>query len=96
MQPETSGLFWSWILSIASKVVSDLHEQNPYAKCAAAAEVSLQSEQAEQSPGKVWHMPFHQKVCLWRLVLALYKKGEVCAKLGPSFVLRSARFHHPM
>ena len=39
-------------------VVQALHHQSPYAKRADVA--------------KTWYVPFHQKVCLWRLVLALH------------------------
>ena len=39
-------------------VVQALHHQSPYASQADAT--------------KTWYVPFHQKVCLWRLVLALH------------------------
>ena len=65
-------------------VVADLHEQSPFAKSKKSMQ-SLQSQQSVQSqppvqsqtPGFVWHVPFHQEVCLWRLVSALHKKGQV-------------------
>ena len=40
-------------------VIQALHHQSPYAKQAS-------------NQNKTWYIPFHQKVCLWRLVLALY------------------------
>ena len=57
-------------------VVADLHEQSPYAKAVQSSQSSqsLQSPPDEQ-PSRLWHMPFHHKVCLWRLVKALYDKG---------------------
>ena len=65
-------------------VVADLREQSPFAKSEKSMQ-SLQSQQPLQShppvqsqtPGFVWHVLFHQKVCLWRLVQALHKKGQV-------------------
>ena len=63
-------------------VVADLNEQNPFAKAEAQSAQSLQSLQstgsAVHSPGAVWNIPFHQKVCLWRLVEHLHQRGQAC------------------
>ena len=39
-------------------VVQQLHHQSPYAKDAVEG---------------VWHIPFHQKVCLWRLIQKVHE-----------------------
>ena len=44
-------------------VIQDLHHQSPYAK-------------EEQAPDK-WNIPFHHKVCLYRLVEKLHEVHEV-------------------
>ena len=61
-------------------VVADLDEHSRFAKCGDDAGQSLSSEQSGESVhrlDKIWRLPFHQKVCLWRLVLALHGKGQV-------------------
>ena len=61
-------------------VVADLGEHNPFAKCgddAAQSVSSMQSGESDHRLDKIWRLPFHQKVCLWRLVLALHGKGQV-------------------
>jgi hypothetical protein len=68
-------------------VIFELRESNPYAKCESAGLQSLQSQQSGgllTDAGQQWHVPFHQKVCLWRLVQALFDKGEASADVrGP-------------
>ncbi len=75
---EMSAGIWS--------VVADLDEHSPFAKCfneAGQALSSMQSGQSVHQLEKVWNTPFHQKVCLWRLVSALYDKGQVsCPRWG--------------
>ena len=58
-------------------IVADLHEQSPYAKSVKIqSSPSELSSQSMQSP-RLWHLPFHQKVCLWRLVKALHAKNPI-------------------
>ena len=45
-------------------VVKDLHDQSPFAKHAA------------RSSDSEWHMPFHHKVCLWRLILRAHEGSK--------------------
>ena len=61
-------------------VVAELHEQNPFAKCESHGLQSLQSLQSGSHSShhqQKWNLPFHQKVCLWRLVEKLHGKGKV-------------------
>ena len=60
-------------------VVAELHEQNPFAKCESHGLQSLQSLQSgsHSSHQQKWNLPFHQKVCLWRLVEKLHGKGKI-------------------
>ncbi len=51
-------------------VVHDIHHQSPYAGKAEA---------------ETWYMPFHQKVCLWRLIVALHKSCRADPKKPPLF-----------
>ena len=44
-------------------VIHDLHHQSPYA--------------GKDKPSDKWHIPFHHKVCLWRLVQKLHDVHEV-------------------
>ena len=46
-------------------VAADLHSQSPFAK------------DAKSANEHEFHMPFHHKVCLWRLVLRLWKDAQV-------------------
>ena len=46
-------------------VVQDLHHQSPYAR----------KKDPENDPKK-WQIPFHQKVCLWRLVKKLHASRQ--------------------
>ena len=69
-------------------IVSDLHESSPFAKVAEQAVKSMQSEQSHQlvtTGGRKWNIPFHQKVCLWRLVIGLYAKGQVGVGIGAAW-----------
>ena len=59
-------------------VVQDLHHQSPYAT-------------TKVDPDK-WHIPFHHKVCLWRLVLKLQEDRKT-DDVKPAVFSRDPRYH---
>ena len=70
-------------------VVEELHEQSPFAKCESHGLQSFQSLQSGTHPlQKKWNLPFHQKVCLWRLVEKLHGKGQVGVVGGKGMKIR--------
>ena len=70
-------------------VVEELHEQSPFAKCGSHGFQSFQSLQSGTHPlQKKWNLPFHQKVCLWRLVEKLHGQGQVGVVGGQGMKIR--------
>lgn len=80
-QQEMSAGIWT--------VVSELHEQSPFAKDAVTGDEEQSSESCQR-----WNLPFHKKVTLWRLVAALHEKGQVSVP-APSHVRSMPLFQYP-
>ena len=72
-------------------IVEALHEANPFAKCQSQGLQSLKSLESNYeyySAQKKWNVPFHQKICLWRLVEKLHGQGQVGVVGGKGMKIR--------
>ena len=70
-------------------IVEALHEHNPLAKCQSHGLQALQSLQSMTHPLlQKWNMPFHKKICLWRLVEKLHGQGQVGVVGGKGMKIR--------
>ena len=70
-------------------IVEALHEANPFAKCQSQGLQSVESlESNNYSAQKKWNVPFHKKICLWRLVEKLHGQGQVGVVGGKGMKIR--------
>ena len=63
--------------------------RTPFGLCQSQGLQSLESlESNNYSAQKKWNVPFHQKICLWRLVEKLHGQGQVGVVGGKGMKIR--------
>jgi predicted Fe-S protein YdhL (DUF1289 family) len=68
-----------------------LQQANLFAKCQSQGLQSLKSLESNDeynSAQKKWNVPFHKKICLWRLVEKLHGQGQVGVVGGKGMKIR--------